>query len=279
MRRDGSDRRTGTASCGTSPSADSSVRLRLRSGVRRSLRGEPDRGPARRRRRRLARLRQPDRARRAEGRRDRPRPGQRRRHRRAALGPPRRTDRQGLRPRHDRRHAGARRGQPAEERPHQRRVPARRHRAHPAARRLGRRRSSRTASSTCPATRIACSPRPSASSSRAAASRSATSWCAVSCPPRCGSRWSCGSAASPARSRKTTTAPSSPRPDSPASTLEVTREYSFDDASSFLAAEGLDAQQLARDVVGRVVSAFVRASKPVQADRGGRACCGPTCCG
>jgi arsenite methyltransferase len=56
--------------------------------------------------------------------------------------------------------------------------------------------------------------------------------------------------------------------------LEVTREYSFDDASSFLAAEGLDAQQLARDVVGRVVSAFVRASKPAAA----AACCGPTCC-
>jgi SAM-dependent methyltransferase len=61
--------------------------------------------------------------------------------------------------------------------------------------------------------------------------------------------------------------------------LEVTREYSFDDASSFLAAEGLDAQQLARDVVGRVVSAFVRASKPVKAAAPAEPCCGPTCCG
>jgi hypothetical protein len=62
--------------------------------------------------------------------------------------------------------------------------------------------------------------------------------------------------------------------------LEVTREYSFDDASSFLAAEGLDRQQLARDVVGRVVSAFVRASKPATASEAEKApCCGPTCCG
>ena len=61
--------------------------------------------------------------------------------------------------------------------------------------------------------------------------------------------------------------------------LEVTREYSFDDATSFLAAEGLDAQQLARDVVGRVVSAFVRASKPAVAAATAEPCCGPTCCG
>jgi SAM-dependent methyltransferase len=64
--------------------------------------------------------------------------------------------------------------------------------------------------------------------------------------------------------------------------LEVTREYTFDDASSFLAAEGLDAQQLARDVVGRVVSAFVRANKPAtvsEADSDKAPCCGPTCCG
>ena len=55
--------------------------------------------------------------------------------------------------------------------------------------------------------------------------------------------------------------------------IEVTREYSFDDASAFLTSEGLDAEQLAREVDGRVVSAFMRASKPAEA-----ACCGPTCC-
>jgi len=56
--------------------------------------------------------------------------------------------------------------------------------------------------------------------------------------------------------------------------IEVTREYSFDDARTFLSSEGLDADRLAREVDGRVVSAFVRASKPAKAD----ACCGPTCC-
>ena len=56
--------------------------------------------------------------------------------------------------------------------------------------------------------------------------------------------------------------------------LEVTREYSFDDARTFLSSEGLDADRLAREVDGRVVSAFVRASKPAAA----AACCGPTCC-
>jgi SAM-dependent methyltransferase len=61
--------------------------------------------------------------------------------------------------------------------------------------------------------------------------------------------------------------------------LEVTREYSFDDARSFLAAEGLDPEQLAREVVGRVVSAFVRAIKPATQAEKAEACCGPTCCG
>jgi hypothetical protein len=56
--------------------------------------------------------------------------------------------------------------------------------------------------------------------------------------------------------------------------LEVTREYTFDDAKAFLTAEGLDPERLARQVDGRVVSAFVRASKPAKAG----ACCGPTCC-
>jgi len=57
--------------------------------------------------------------------------------------------------------------------------------------------------------------------------------------------------------------------------VDVTREYSFDDARTFLSSEGLDADRLAREVDGRVVSAFVRAAKPATAE----ACCGPTCCG
>ena len=55
--------------------------------------------------------------------------------------------------------------------------------------------------------------------------------------------------------------------------IEETREYSIDDARAFLAAEGLNADQLAKDVDGTFVSAFVRATKPATA-----ACCGPACC-
>jgi SAM-dependent methyltransferase len=56
--------------------------------------------------------------------------------------------------------------------------------------------------------------------------------------------------------------------------VEVTREYGFEDARTFLSGEGLDADRLAREVDGRIVSAFVRATKPEKAS----ACCGPTCC-
>jgi SAM-dependent methyltransferase len=57
--------------------------------------------------------------------------------------------------------------------------------------------------------------------------------------------------------------------------LEVTREYRVDDAKTFLAGQGLDADRLAREIDGQVVSAFVRATKPAAA----APCCGPTCCG
>jgi SAM-dependent methyltransferase len=43
--------------------------------------------------------------------------------------------------------------------------------------------------------------------------------------------------------------------------IEPTRVYSFDDAREFLASAGLDADQLAARVEGRVISAFVRATK------------------
>jgi SAM-dependent methyltransferase len=55
--------------------------------------------------------------------------------------------------------------------------------------------------------------------------------------------------------------------------IEATRVYSIDDARTFLAGEGLDADQLAKDVDGTFTSAFVRATKPSHAS-----CCGPTCC-
>lgn len=53
--------------------------------------------------------------------------------------------------------------------------------------------------------------------------------------------------------------------------VEVTRVYDLADARAFLASEGVDLASLAGDVAGKVVSAFVRATKPA-------ACCGPTCC-
>jgi ubiquinone/menaquinone biosynthesis C-methylase UbiE len=53
--------------------------------------------------------------------------------------------------------------------------------------------------------------------------------------------------------------------------VEVTRVYGLEEAREILVAEGLDADALAAEVKGRIVSAFVRAAKPA-------ACCGPTCC-
>ncbi len=48
--------------------------------------------------------------------------------------------------------------------------------------------------------------------------------------------------------------------------IEVTRKYSADDARSFLSAEGIDADDVAKRIDGKVVSAFVRAMKPRSAD-------------
>jgi 2-polyprenyl-3-methyl-5-hydroxy-6-metoxy-1,4-benzoquinol methylase len=53
--------------------------------------------------------------------------------------------------------------------------------------------------------------------------------------------------------------------------VEVTRVYGADDARAFLAAEGFDADAVAREVDGKFVSAFVRATKPAS-------CCAPGCC-
>jgi len=55
--------------------------------------------------------------------------------------------------------------------------------------------------------------------------------------------------------------------------IEPTRVYSVDDARAFLTGEGLDVDALAPQVEGKFVSAFVRATKPVDAE-----CCGPSCC-
>jgi hypothetical protein len=68
--------------------------------------------------------------------------------------------------------------------------------------------------------------------------------------------------------------------------IEPTRVYEFEDAKAFLTGAGLDAEVLAREVGGRVMGAFIRATKPAAvvteasaAPVGtSRACCGPECC-
>jgi SAM-dependent methyltransferase len=55
--------------------------------------------------------------------------------------------------------------------------------------------------------------------------------------------------------------------------IEPTRIYEFDDTRAFLAESGLDTEVLAREVGGRVMGAFIRATKPAS-----KSCCGPDCC-
>jgi arsenite methyltransferase len=53
--------------------------------------------------------------------------------------------------------------------------------------------------------------------------------------------------------------------------VEVTRVYGAEDASTFLAGHGLDVEAAAKEVDGKIVSAFIRATKPAS-------CCAPGCC-
>jgi len=53
--------------------------------------------------------------------------------------------------------------------------------------------------------------------------------------------------------------------------VEVTRVYGVEDARTFLAAEGLDADAAAKEIDGKFVSAFIRATKAAP-------CCAPSCC-
>jgi SAM-dependent methyltransferase len=53
--------------------------------------------------------------------------------------------------------------------------------------------------------------------------------------------------------------------------VEVTRVYGAEDARTFLASEGFDGDAVAKEVGGKFVSAFIRASKPAS-------CCAPACC-
>jgi arsenite methyltransferase len=53
--------------------------------------------------------------------------------------------------------------------------------------------------------------------------------------------------------------------------MEVTRVYGVDEAAAFLAGQGFDVDAAAKEVDGRIVSAFIRATKPA-------ACCAVSCC-
>jgi SAM-dependent methyltransferase len=55
--------------------------------------------------------------------------------------------------------------------------------------------------------------------------------------------------------------------------IKPTRVYKAGDAAAFLAGSGLDGVEFASQIDGKFMSAFVRASKPVEK------CCGPDCCG
>jgi len=59
--------------------------------------------------------------------------------------------------------------------------------------------------------------------------------------------------------------------------VEPTRIYRLEDAREFLCEKGLDVESLAPQVDGKVLSAFVRAAKPLPAQTT-ESCCGPTCC-
>ncbi|MEN3339500.1 MAG: arsenite methyltransferase [Acidobacteriota bacterium] len=72
--------------------------------------------------------------------------------------------------------------------------------------------------------------------------------------------------------------------------IEPTRIYKAEDAAAFLANTGLDAEQFAKDIDGKFMGAFVRATKPgtapvrkplemvAAAATTGDACCAPGCC-
>jgi arsenite methyltransferase len=56
--------------------------------------------------------------------------------------------------------------------------------------------------------------------------------------------------------------------------LEPTRIYRIEDAREFLSGQNIDVDEIAPQVDGKFMSAFVRAVKPQRPE----SCCGPTCC-
>jgi SAM-dependent methyltransferase len=65
--------------------------------------------------------------------------------------------------------------------------------------------------------------------------------------------------------------------------IEPTRVYRAEDAAAFLGGSGLDAETFAKEVDGKFMSAFVRATKPAASSTRAipvrEPCCGPACCG
>ena len=63
--------------------------------------------------------------------------------------------------------------------------------------------------------------------------------------------------------------------------IEPTRVYTGEDAAVFLAGAGLDTA-LASEIDGRIMGAFVRATKPkmtmMATEAPAKSCCGPDCC-
>jgi arsenite methyltransferase len=55
--------------------------------------------------------------------------------------------------------------------------------------------------------------------------------------------------------------------------IEATRVYKAGDAAAFLAGSGLNGVEFASQIDGKLMGAFVRATKPA------KGCCGPECCG
>lgn len=60
--------------------------------------------------------------------------------------------------------------------------------------------------------------------------------------------------------------------------VEPTRIYNVEDARAFLEESGLDVDAFGEAVDGKIMAAFVRATKPVEVAATAGACCGPACC-
>ena len=61
--------------------------------------------------------------------------------------------------------------------------------------------------------------------------------------------------------------------------IEPTRVYKAEDAAAFLSGAGVDTLDLASQIDGKFMGAFVRATKPLDCCYPGSPCCGPDCCG